>query len=287
MIKINRKDEFDFWHGHSNKHYIISNDGIGDLLICANFASYYKIGVAHISEPNYRKEFAEEYCRLINVPYFFCNSTNDVLKNKIKNTEQYKKTFQFKAADRIVAPNKIEILKSIYLKNHGFVKKNNNNDNDRTVMICPNGSNTNNKYVIRSMDKVFVNDLVKDLKFKNYKIYFVGIEKDIEKYGFYENCAWINTKKIIHNAHDNVNISMIDFFNIIANSCLSITVPTSFHCLSNMLCSKTLTLHRYDYKNRPIIKNDSYLYFFANRNYYSNGIDVDYAGIKEYVSSLS
>ena len=71
MIKINCKDEFDFWYGHSNKHYIISNDGIGDLLICANFASYYKIGVAHISEPNYRKEFAEEYCRLINVPYFF------------------------------------------------------------------------------------------------------------------------------------------------------------------------------------------------------------------------
>ena len=23
MIKINRKDEFDFWYGHSNKHYII------------------------------------------------------------------------------------------------------------------------------------------------------------------------------------------------------------------------------------------------------------------------
>lgn len=285
MIKINSKDEFDYWYSNCNKHYIISNDGIGDLLICANFASYYKIGVAHISEPNYRKEFAEEYCRLINVPYFFCDSTNEILKNKIKNTERYRKEFQFKLADRIKEPNKTEILKSIYLNNHGLI--NNNNNDNKTIMICPNGSNSGNKYVIRSMNKIFVNDLVKYLKFKNYKIYFVGIEKDIKEYGFYENCAWINTKKIIHNAHDSITISMIDFFSIIANSCLSITVATSFHCLSNMLCSKTLTLHRYDHNNHPIIKNDSYSHFFANRNYYSNGIDVDYAGIKEYVRSLS
>ena len=111
-------------------------------------------------------------------------------------------------------------------------------------------------------------------KEKNCELYLVGIEKDIDSYGIYEGCTWINSGFLLKNGTEKEKINMNVFFQMVANSDLSITVPTSFHCVSNMLSVRTLTLHRLDLANNPIKKNDSYALFFANKNFYKKGSNL-------------
>jgi hypothetical protein len=272
MIKIHCENNFDNWHSYFSKRlYILANPGIGDLIISGNFAKYLNCGVVHVTGNNYRKKFGKEYCELIGVPYFFCDWHDKIMCDRVNHNNLLK----IKQFDLLHANNytkNTEIISSIYMMNHGFVK---NKKNDKKIIfICPSGSLENAKYTRRSMCKDELQIIINLFKEKNCELYLVGIEKDIDSYGIYEGCTWINSGFLLKNGTEKEKINMNVFFQMVANSDLSITVPTSFHCVSNMLSVRTLTLHRLDLANNPIKKNDSYALFFANKNFYKKGSNL-------------
>jgi hypothetical protein len=287
MIKINCKDEFDFWYGNtSNKKFIMPNDGIGDLIICANFAKYTGMGVLHFTQNDYRYEFSKEFCQLINVPYFYIYNIDNIKKNNMIKNLKYNKILQFDIMKYFPEQEKNIIMQKIFMQDHGLKKEKSNNQN-KTAFICPNGSHSTTNIVKRSMEKNQLNYIIKKLKEKNFDIYIVGVEKDMNIYNHLSDCKWINTKFIIDSNNKKTDICMRTFFEMVSVADLSITVPTSFHCISNMLGVKTLTIHRFNMQNIPLInRNDNYSNFFANNQWYKNGTNVSYPEVYEYIENI-
>ena len=71
MMKF-RKQTFSEWHyGLTDKNIILSNEGVGDTIICANIAKYLNASVIRISDCDYKNNFSKELCEVINVNHYF------------------------------------------------------------------------------------------------------------------------------------------------------------------------------------------------------------------------
>lgn len=262
MIKI-KNQSFEEWCSFINdKEVIISNEGIGDTIICSNFAKYFDKAVLRISDNENNNLFCKEFCELTNVPYFYLNKKNhNHLNDKtIKIIKQFDLQKYFNVSDNT------EILKKIYTKNSELFKMNQVINND--VFICPNASIVNQNVMVRSIEHDDLKNLIKKIKSENFNVWLVGIDKDIEKYGFYENCKWINSHQIIDSEiAQQINLNV--FLQKVASCYAAITVATSFEHICGMLSVKTFTLHRLDNYGKPIINNyDDYHNFFSNNKWY-------------------
>ena len=74
-FELSNKDpiyNFERWYYRlPKKPFIISNAGIGDLIISARIAKYLNTGVFHFTNHSYRHKFGSEFCNLLNVHYFY------------------------------------------------------------------------------------------------------------------------------------------------------------------------------------------------------------------------
>lgn len=261
MMKF-RKQTFSEWHyGLTDKNIILSNEGVGDTIICANIAKYLNASVIRISNCDYKNNFSKELCEVINVNHYFLSKREEHLLG----SNNCKIIHQFDAPHFFSIRNNDNLMHSILTQNHN-IEKSLNFSND--VFICPNGSHFNQHNVRRFMTKEELNSIVFKLKEKNIKVWLVGIEKDIEAYGFYENCNWINSYSITTHNFIKQSINIIKFLEIIAGCRFAITVATSFETICGMLKVDTITLHRYDRDNNPILGNNNYVNFFSNPRWF-------------------
>jgi len=273
MIKI-KKESFNQWLEKLNgKEIIISNEGIGDTIICANFAKYFNKAVLRISNNKNNNIFCKDFCTLINVPYFY-------LSLEEKNNFNHPFIKQFQLHKYFGIQNNEKILHQIYVQDHGFKKSTIKN---KDIFICPNGSSVNKNKMIRSITRNDLNLIIEKLCQKKFNIWLVGLEKDISEYGCYENCNWINSNKIINNNFtQNINLSY--FLNKVLNCNFAITVATSFEHICGMLGVNTYVLHRLDGRNNPLIKtNDDYFNFFSNSKWYKT---IEKKSINELIQSI-
>jgi hypothetical protein len=283
MIKL-KHCNFNSWYNClQNKEFIYSNEGIGDTVISVNFAKHRNTGIIRYYDNDYRNKFIDEYCKLIGVSYYLIDrkETDAIIKNN-----NYKKIYQFNFHNHYNIPNKDEIMSSIYMMNHGFIKQNDCNPN--TIFICPMGSTNIDMRNRRFMDKNYFYPMVENLIRKNNKIYFVGIEKDIQEYGFIDGTKWINTNYIIHNSNDKEKINISTFLQMVANAKLAIAAPTSFPLISSMFAIPTLTLHRYNASNHPVTSNgnDNFHYHFYNTKWYKTLRMVSYQEIISHIDNM-
>jgi pyruvate/2-oxoglutarate/acetoin dehydrogenase E1 component len=138
------------------------------------------------------------------------------------------------------------------------------------VFICPNSSDVNYNTMIRRINPNDLDLLIKNIQLKGYDVWLVGLKKDIEKYGFYENCKWINSYEIVDNKTKK-EIDLKFFINKVANCNQAITVATSFEHICGMLNVKTFVLHRLFNSQQPIVNtSDDYHNFFSNKKWYEN-----------------
>ena len=127
--------------------------------------------------------------------------------------------------------------------------------------------------------------LFRSLKNKNYKLWLVGIDKDISHYGHFQNANWINSEKI-YNGENFEHFDIEKFFQMVANCHLGITVATSFEQICGMMDCNTITIYRYDRRNMPIIKNDDYNNFFSNPNWYRHITKMRYEELFHHLNHL-
>lgn len=179
-----------------------------------------------------------------------------------------KKIHQFDFHKHIEGNNKDEIMSEIYMMNHGFVKQENCDPN--VVFICPMSSTNKDLVTRRFMEKSFLHSVVQKLLKKRNKVYLVGIEKDIEEYGYLQNCEWINTNYIMRSHNDKEDINMKKFMQMVANAKFVISAPTFFPIMSSMLSVPTLTLHRYNKNNIPMTSSskDNFGVHFYNTKWF-------------------
>lgn len=276
MLKIKKEIfHFDRWYKKLNKKmFVVSNPGVGDLIISANIAKFLNTGVLQYTNFDYRKKFANEYCNFLKIPYFQI-SNDEKLFDYIKFDKKYKfiQHIYFPIYLRNNKKNVDKIMYEIFNMNLNFSKQ---EKIGKKIFICPSGSSED-----KQMSVLFFKKIIKYFFLKKYKIYCVGIEKDIEKYGIDENFDWINTNEIIKiNKKEKINIEK--FLEIVSTASLSITTETSFHIISIMLKIFTITMFKYNFKNEPIFNDDSML-FFTNLNWCKNCIRLTYEEIFEYL----
>lgn len=284
MIKL-RGSSFDTWYNKlNNKFFVFSYKGIGDTIVAANFAKYKNAAVVRFVDVPFANDFVKKYLEMLKIDYYLLDRKNEA---NVKTNNKYAKVDQFHFHNQIKGPEKNKIMSSIYMMNHGFVKQNNCLPN--VVFICPMGSNNTKSIPSRRyIDKKYFDIIVEKLTKKGHDIYLVGIEKDIQEYGFPHNCKWINSNEIIYSNNVKQKINMEIFMQMVANAKLAIAAPTSFPLISCMLNVKTWTIYRYNAENRPIIKDMSDVFnsFFYNPNYYKTLTMADYPKLMDLVDSI-
>lgn len=283
MIKL-ISNSFDKWYDKlNNKLYIFSYKGIGDTIICANFAKYKNAAIVRFVDVPFANDFVKKYLEMLKIDYYLLDKS----EKHVKTNGKYAKIDQFNFHNQIKSPEKNKIMSSIYMMNHGFVKQDNCSSN--VVFICPMGSNNTKSIPSRRyIDKKYFDIIISKLTNKGYDIYLVGIEKDIQEYGFPHKCKWINSNEIIYSNNVKQKINMETFMQMVANAKLSIAAPTSFPLISCMLNVKTWTIYRHNAENKPIVKDmsDVFNYFFYNPNYYKTLTMVDYPKLIDLVDSI-
>ena len=284
MIKFGNNTFNDWYQKLNKKPFILSNDGIGDAILSVNFAIHENTSVSKFSDNSYRDNFFQKYCRALNINHFLISRKD---KDFALRSRNYEKILQFEYPYRFNESERNTIMSKIYMNNHGFIKENNCDPN--VVFICPMGSTNMNLKTRRFMDKNFLNEFINILLSKNNKIYLVGIDKDIEIYGFPNGCKWINTDYIIHNHLEREPINIKKYLQMVANAKLAIASPTSFPILSSMLSVPTLTLHRYNHNNIPITSSnmrDNFCSHFYNINWFKTLRMMRYQEIRNYIKRI-
>lgn len=275
MLKIQREIcDFYKWHKKlNNKMFVLSNGGIGDIIISTNIAKFLNTGVVQktsieLHHDIYRKTFANEYFDFFKMPYFQISNDKETLKY-IKKT-QFLEQLYFPTYLKNNGKDVNKIMTEIFSLNfkNKKIKKN--------IFICPSGSKQD-----KQMDIKFFKKLIKYFYYKNYEIYCVGIKKDIEKYGINESYKWINTNEIT-TIEKKEKINIEKFLEITSTASLSITTETSFHVISTMLNIPTITMFKYNLKNEPIL-HDGSMTFFTNLEWCKKCTRLTYEEIFEYL----
>ena len=261
MMKFRKQTFSEWYYGLTDKNIILSNEGIGDTIICANLAKYFNFSVIRVSDCDYKNSFSKSFCEFANVNHYFLFKSEEHLIR----SNQCRIINQFDAQNLFSIRHNDDLMHRIFTQNHGIEKS---LDFSNDVFICPNGSSFNQYNVRRFMTKEELDLIALELNKKNIKFWLVGIEKDIEKYGFYENSNWINSYNIINKNFEKQPINIIKFLEIIAGCRFAITVATSFETICGMLKVDTITLHRYDRDNNPILGNNNYVNFFSNPRWF-------------------
>jgi hypothetical protein len=116
MINSEEKSFVDWIESLKNKKIIISNEGIGDTIICSNFANFFDTAVLRISDNINNNLFCQQLCELTNVPSFCLNRSHSHMQFSIAE----KTIKQFDLHKHFNIKNNPEILKKVYTKNSEF-----------------------------------------------------------------------------------------------------------------------------------------------------------------------
>lgn len=282
MINI-KNISFDSWYNQlKNKQVIIPNKGIGDIIISSNYAKYAECGVLYFETfLDYRNKFIKEYCTAMNFPFYVMEEQK---RSIVFNNNQYKKILQFNIPKLFNQENKDEKLSSIFMQNHGFVKT----TDEKNVLICPMGSQDSKiENFKRHIFKNHLEKIIDLLLNKNFKVFLVGIEKDIKEYGFYKNTKWINTNHIIHDETTKEKIDIIKFMQFTMNATFTISAATFFPILSSMFNIPTLVMRRYDPFNHPMYEsNNDFSNFFYNTKWYKSLRLVTYEEVYDHLNKI-
>jgi ADP-heptose:LPS heptosyltransferase len=272
-FELSNKDpiyNFERWYYRlPKKPFIISNAGIGDLIISARIAKYLNTGVFHFTNHSYRHKFGSEFCNLLNVHYFYDEMRNPVIFNQIVNNKKfnYKKHMDVPSMFRITNDHMNVKMHEILSQDHGLTKLTRNNP--RTILICPCASNfdyTKKRYMTREQLEKIIN-LINPI---NYKIYLVGIRKDMDAVGHHHKCDWINTEELIRHDGPTEKIDMLKFVETVGTASMAITTDTFLTHLTGIFKIPTIVLYKYNQENEPMTHNDGNDRFFLNANWYKH-----------------
>lgn len=260
---------FSNWYKASKKPFIISNAGIGDIIISARIANYLGTGVFHNADIDYREKFGRSFCNLIKVPYFAANNKNKEIYDFIKSSSKFVYRMQVFVPQYLtkLGKNVDATMTEIFNQNHGFQPS--PSKNKKIVLICPCASNvdpTKKRYMTKEQLKRII-ELANPEK---HKILLVGIEKDIAKMGMYPKCDWINTDII--KKHEGIILpsSIEKFVNTVGESSYAITTDTFLTHLTSIFNVPTTVIYKYNQKNEPMISPDPNDRFFLNPSWYKH-----------------
>jgi len=279
MIHV-QEDIYSFRHQVDNfieslnyKKILICSHGIGDMFIVSRVAKLFNCGILQKYCPGkpYRRNFSKELADLENIKRMEFLACDSLRKHLFWETlEKYYSEIiltefdiaQMHKYTNIDCPNKFMNICSNVKFNIEYMPKDSN-----LVFVCPHGSSEDDTYV-RYLSKNDLDFVIDNLKKQNKKIMLVGIKKDIEKYGYYENVPWINTNQIIYDKDTIKKINIKTFLELISSAWCTITVNTFFQLASQLLGIETYIVHMYNKKGEPVLTNED-RDFFVNFKWFN------------------
>lgn len=270
LLSKNPIYNFERWYDRlPKKPFIMSNAGIGDIIMSTRIAKYLNTGVFHFTNHDYRLKFGSQFCNLLNVNYFCNEIRNPIVHNHITNNKKfnYIKHMDVPIMFRTSNSNMDAKMHEILSQEHGFTKL--TKKDPRTILICPCASNfdyTKKRYMNRDQLTKIINLINPEI----YKIYLVGIRKDMDSVGHHPWCDWINTEEIIRYNGPTEKIDMLKFFETVGTASMAITTDTFLTHVTGIFKIPTIVLYKYNHINEPMTQNDGNDRFFLNANWYKH-----------------